>query len=241
MELDNLFDSVFTGDFNVTITALYYNDHKQLSPADLILPISAQLSASNQSSLLSVPDQNASVSLTFPKNAERAVVSVLASGNGNEEFWYTLVPSEYSNTFSSAAISGHGPFREVQVLIDGKLAGVGWPNPTIFTGGISPGLWVPIVGIDTYDLPSFEVEISPWLGVLCDGKAHTFELNVVGYDSKTVMGTVNFNWWVSGAVFVWLDDAGNQTTGTVRWTSFHTIGYADSITEHYLLYPTSII
>lgn len=41
-----------------------------------------------------------------------------------------------------------------------------WPFPIVFTGGISPGLWVPIVGIDTYDLPS---SVSPWLGVLCDG------------------------------------------------------------------------
>jgi hypothetical protein len=43
---------------------------------------------------------------------------------------------------------------------------VSWPFPIVFTGGISPGLWVPIVGIDTYDLPS---SVSPWLGVLCDG------------------------------------------------------------------------
>lgn len=85
----------------------------------------------------------------------------------------------------------------------------------MFTGGISPGLWVPIVGIATYDLPSFEIDISPWLGILCDGKSHQFELKVVGYDSETVLGTVGSNWWITGAVFLWMDEKGNQTTGTV--------------------------
>jgi len=215
MSLDNLYDSVFTGAYNVTITALYYNDHQTLSPADLVLPISTQSSAQNTSSVISLPDGNATVSLTLPRNAERAVVSVLASGNGAEEFWFRNVPIEYTNTFNNSNLYGYSPFREVQVLIDGELAGVGWPFPIIFTGGISPGLWVPVVGIHTYDLPSFEVDLSPWLGVLCDGKAHSFALNVVGYDSKTLFGTVGSNWWVSGAVFVWKDHGGNQTTANV--------------------------
>jgi hypothetical protein len=219
MSLDNLYDSVFTGAYNVTITALYYNDHQTLSPADLVLPISTQSSAQNTSSVISLPDGNATVSFTLPRNSERAVVSVLASGNGAEEFWFRNVPSEYTDTFNNTNLYGYSPFREVQVIIDGKLAGVGWPFPIIFTGGISPGLWVPIVGVHTYDLPSFEVDISPWLGILCDGNAHSFGLNVVGYDTKTGFGTVGSNWWVSGAIFVWKDHGGNQTTGSVSTTN----------------------
>lgn len=215
MELDNIYDSVFTGAYNVTITALYYNDHQNLSPADTILPISTQSSSQNKSSVISLPDGNATVSFTFPRNVERAVVSILASGNGAEEFWYTNVPTQYMDTFNNSAIYGYSPFREVQLLIDGELAGVSWPFPIVFTGGISPGLWVPIVGIDTYDLPSFEIDVSPFLGLLCDGQSHVFELKVVGYDSETVLGTVGSNWWISGAIFLWLDSKGNQTTGTV--------------------------
>lgn len=220
MELDNIYNSVFTGNYNVTITALYYSDDQALSPADLVFPISAQSSAQNASSVFSLPDGNATVSFTLPRNTERAVVSILASGNGAEEFWYTNVPTEYDDTFSNTAISGYGPWREVQLLIDGELAGVGWPFPVVFTGGISPGLWVPIVGIDTYDLPSFEIDISPWLGILCNGKAHTFEMKVVGYDYETTLGTVGSNWWITGSIFVWVDSAGNQTTGTVSLSRF---------------------
>jgi hypothetical protein len=219
MSLDSIFDSVFTGNFNVTITALYYNDHVTMTPAALILPISAQLSSKNKSSILSVPDGNASVSLTFPRNVERAIVSILASGNGAEEFWYAKIPAEYENTFRNVSTSGFGPFREVQLFIDGILTGVSWPFPIVFTGGLSPGLWVPIVGIDTYDVPNFEIDISPWLGILCDGKPHTFELKVVGHDQETTLGTVGLNWWVSGSVFLWIDEAGVQTTGTVSYLS----------------------
>ena len=46
------------------------------------------------------------------------------------------------------------------------------------------------MGIDTYDSPSFEIYISPWLGILCDGKNYAFELKVVRYDSETVVGAV---------------------------------------------------
>ncbi|ROV93996.1 hypothetical protein VSDG_06263 [Cytospora chrysosperma] len=213
MQMDNIYDSVFTGNFDVTITALFYNDEGSVTPADAILPLSSQSSASNKTSVFSLPDENATVSLSFPRNVERAVISVFASGNGKEEFWYTDVPGQFASTFNNTFANGYGPWREVQVLIDGQLAGVSWPFPVVFTGGISPGLWVPIVGIDTYDLGSVDVDISPWLGLLCDGNEHVFELKVVGYDSSTMLGTIASNWWVSGEIFLWLDEGGNQTTG----------------------------
>lgn len=228
MQLDNIYNSVFTGNFNVTITALYYDDaasyqsqgvNGTINPPDAILPISSQSSAQNETSVFSLPDDNATVSLTFPRNVERAVVTVLASGNGNEEFWYTDVPAPYLATFgaNTTFANGYGPWREVQVLIDGQLAGVAWPEPVVFTGGISTGLWVPIVGMDALDLPAVDVDVSPWLGTLCDGAPHAFELRVVGYDAAAPagLGSVAENWYVSGQVFLWLDEGGNQTTGTV--------------------------
>lgn len=226
MQLDNIYNSIFTGNFNVTITALYYNDAGAVDPADVILPISSQSSAENKTSVFIYPDDgNASVALTFPPNVERAVVSVFASGNGNEEFWYTSVPEQYALTFPESPIRGYSPWREVQVLIDGQLAGVIWPFPVVFTGGISTGLWVPIVGVDAYDLGSVDVDISPWLGLLCDGAEHAFELSVVGYSPETTLGTVASNWPVSAGVFLWLDEGGTQTTGGV---SVHLLPAADA-------------
>lgn len=50
----------------------------------------------------------------------------------------------------------------------------------IFTGGIVPGLWRPIVGIDAFDLREDEVDITPFLPMLSDGKNHTFQIVVSG-------------------------------------------------------------
>lgn len=218
--LDNVYSEVYTGAFNITLEALYYDDrYSNLDPADQVFPISALASSQNISSVLSLPDANATVSIQFPRNVKAATVSILASGNGAEEFWYTNVPSEYVNTFpeNPGWLYGYSPFREIQLLIDGNLAGVSWPFPLLFTGGVDPGLWRPIVSIGAYDLPTSEIDVTPWLPLLCDGQPHTFVLQVVGFDSQTEgnIGVIGENWYVTGAVFIWLDEHSKQTTGTV--------------------------
>ncbi|KAI3393296.1 hypothetical protein diail_4478 [Diaporthe ilicicola] len=217
-DLGNIVDGdLYTGIYNLTLEALYFNDDyaKELHPADEIYPISNLSSATNSSSVFSLPDDSGAVTLTLPRNIKAAVVSLLASGNSAEEFWYTNVPSEYVDTFPSndGWLYGYSPFREVQLLIDGRLAGVSWPFPILFTGGVDPGMWRPVVGIDTYDLPSFEIDVTPFLSLLCDGAEHTFKIQVVGFDNSSPdgIGTVGQNWWVTGTVFVWLDQSVNQT------------------------------
>ncbi|KAI1189295.1 peptide N-acetyl-beta-D-glucosaminyl asparaginase amidase A-domain-containing protein [Nemania serpens] len=217
-ELNNVIDGDrYTGLFNATLEALYFHDVYEggLHPAEHIYAISTQSSASNTTSLFSLPEDSGAVNLTLPRNAKTAVVSIMASGNAAEEFWFTNVPTEYINTFpgNEGWLYGYSPFREVQLLIDGRLAGVSWPFPILFTGGVDPGAWRPIVGIDAYELPSFEIDVTPWLGLLTDGKPHNYALRVVGYDtsSEDGIGPVGENWWVSGSVFVWVDEAGKQT------------------------------
>ncbi|KAJ4415930.1 hypothetical protein N0V82_007051 [Gnomoniopsis sp. IMI 355080] len=217
LDLGNVVDGVlYTGSYNVTLEALYFDDTytQGFHPAELIYPISNLSASENKSSVFSLPDDSGSVSLSLPRNIETAVVSLLASGNSEEEFWYTNVPTEYLDTFGSdSLLYGYSPFREVQLLIDDQLAGVSWPFPILFTGGVDPGLWRPIVGIDAFDLPSFEIDVTPWLSLLCDGEEHTFKFQVVGFDSSAAdgVGTVGQNWYVTGSLFVWLDDTVNQT------------------------------
>ncbi|ROW07312.1 hypothetical protein VMCG_03761 [Cytospora schulzeri] len=217
-DLGNVVDGdLYTGTYNITLEALYYDDEysKGFHPAELIYPISNLTSAENQTSVFSLPNDDGSVSVTLPRNIKTAIVSLMASGNSAEEFWYTNVPSEYVETFPSNEgwLYGYSPFREVQLLIDGQIAGVSWPFPILFTGGVDPGLWRPVVGIDTYDLPSFEIDVTPWLSLLCDGQEHTFKIQVVGFDvsSEGNLGVVGQNWWVTGTIFVWLDETVNHT------------------------------
>ncbi|KAI0485827.1 peptide N-acetyl-beta-D-glucosaminyl asparaginase amidase A-domain-containing protein [Xylaria cf. heliscus] len=220
-ELNNIIDGDrYTGLFNATLEALYFDDVYEskggLHPAEHIYAISTRSSSSNTTSLFSLPEDSGTVNLTLPRNSVTAVVSIMASGNAAEEFWFTNVPTEYINTFpgNEGWLYGYSPFREVQLLIDGQLAGVSWPFPILFTGGVDPGAWRPIVGIDAYELPSFEIDVTPWLGQLTDGEPHDFTLRVVGYDTsaKDGIGPVGENWWVSGSVFVWVDSASEQTT-----------------------------
>lgn len=158
-DLGNIVNSEYTGPYNTTLTATFFTIPDSRPTADTILPISAELSAENMGSAFSIPGQTASVSYTLPQNIERAVISLAACGQATEEFWYTNTLNSDVYTFESTAgtLYGFSPFREVQLLIDGQLAGVSWPFPIIFTGGIVPGFWRPIVGIDAFDLRQHEI------------------------------------------------------------------------------------
>ena len=164
------------------LTATFFSDADAPVAADVILPISGGNGSAGVASVFSVPPQDASVSLDLPRNVKNAVVSVSANGQIDEEFWYSNALTSLTETFeaSGVALLGYGPFREVQLYIDGSLAGVVWPFPVIFTGGIVPGFWRPIVGIDAFDLREDEINVTPWLGLLCDGASHTFEVRIAG-------------------------------------------------------------
>jgi len=220
-DLGNLIDSTYTGFFNTTLTATFFNSQETVEPASLIIPISARRGAESAASMFTLPSDNATNTIDFPRNVNRAVFAVSACGQATEEFWWGNVLQSDINTFLpyDGTLYGYSPFREVQILIDGQLAGVQWPFPVIFTGGVVPGLWRPIVGIDAFDLREHEIDITPWLPLLCDGAQHTFEIRVVGINddgksSGVLTETVGSSWYVTGKIFVWLDsDSTSITTG----------------------------
>lgn len=213
-DLGNLISDVYTGTFNTTLTATFFTTPFVRETADEILPISAKQSFKNQGSAFTIPSQTAAVTYRFPQNVKKAVISLSACGQGEEEFWYSNALSSETDTFRSTTgpLSGGSPFREVQILIDGKLAGVSWPFPVIFTGGIAPGFWRPIVGIDAFDLREHEIDITPWIGLLGDGNPHTFEIKVVGLDDDgaghaSLSKSVGSSWIVSGKIFLFIGKA----------------------------------
>ncbi|KAF4625881.1 hypothetical protein G7Y89_g12283 [Cudoniella acicularis] len=188
-DLGNLVNDIYTGSFNTTLTVTFFTSEETVEPASLIIPISARKGSTNSPSIFTLPSDNATNTISFPRNANRAVFSVSACGQATEEFWWSNSLQSDINAFIpvDGVLYGYSPFREVQVLIDGQLAGVQWPFPVIFTGGVVPGLWRPIVGIDAFDLREHEIDITPWLPVLCDGRQHSFEIRVAGIvdDGKT--------------------------------------------------------
>src|SRR3989442_7116345 len=74
---------------------------------------------------------------------------------------------------------GGGAVREFQVTVDGTLAGVVWPFPYIFTGGVNPFLWRPIAAVGAYNEEPYQVDLTPFIGMLVDGNPHTIAFAVV--------------------------------------------------------------
>lgn len=219
-DLGNLVDDTYTGAWNTTLTATFFTSENLLDPADVILPVSARRSPANAPSHFTVPESRAVSALTIPQNARKAVFSISACGQADEEFWWSNVLTSDADVFGvDNKLFGHSPFREVQLIIDGQLAGVAWPFPVIFTGGVVPGFWRPVVGIDAFDLLEDEIDITPFLPMLTDGVEHTFEIRVVcieddGNGHGVLKPSIESSWIVTGKLFVWLDTNTGVITGS---------------------------
>lgn len=220
-DLGNTIDDTYTAPFDATLTANFFNADETIDPADMILPVSLGKGSSGMPSAFQYPDPNKTVasSLKLPRNIRKAVFTISATGQIDEEFWFGNVLQSDVKTFGKGVVLGHSPFREVQLYIDGMLAGVVYPFPIIFTGGVVPGLWRPIVGIDAFDLREDEIDITPWLPLLCDGKSHSFDMRVAGIaddgNGHGHLSTDIGNYWVlTGKLFIWQDEKGAITTGS---------------------------
>ncbi|XP_039124383.1 peptide-N4-(N-acetyl-beta-glucosaminyl)asparagine amidase A [Dioscorea cayenensis subsp. rotundata] len=213
--LGNLVDSTYTGVYHVNISLHFYydgSDHSSAtpgfnSPADLILPISRSLPLNDG---LWLPIQNStdaqSKQVRIPTNTYRAVLEVFVSFHSNDEFWYTNPPNDYITENNITGMPGNGAFREVVVFLDDSVIGAVWPFPVIYTGGINPLLWRPITGIGSFDLPSYDIEVTPFLGKILDGKLHEFGFRVT--DALDV-------WFVDANLHLWLDGKNDHVHGEV--------------------------
>lgn len=126
-DLPNIVNVNYTGILNTTLTATFFKSAAGAGgqpPADLIIPITQRLGTTRQQpSEFTVPEQLAASTVSFPRNANRAVFSVDVKGQGDEEFWWSNVPQSAVHTFDATAGSfpGYSPWREVQVKVDDRL------------------------------------------------------------------------------------------------------------------------
>lgn len=126
------------------------------------------------------------------------------SGGGCEEFWYLAAPTDSGYDCES----GSGPYREVQVLIDGQLAGVAAPYPHVYTGGWSnPFLWYTLPAPRTFDLRPITYDLTPYLGALNDGDSHEIRVHVAGVDPDSK------GWSTPVALRGWQDEGSRVVKG----------------------------
>lgn len=223
-QLDNLITGELDGIFSTTVHATYHASSDQNPPAkqaDLIIPLSSLLN--NTGNQAYVPPAF-NINVTLPRNAVALYTELMASGSADDEFWYGNTPNEFMPNFPPNSTNGQGPFREIRLLIDGRVAGVVFPYPVIFTGGIAPSLWSPISAYGAHDLPSYFLDVTPFVPLLTDGCSHQFTIDVVSAESDHAIPN---NWFVSGTLQVVTDRSSIPTTGEMK--VYDVLPYAKSL------------
>ncbi|KAK4439120.1 Peptide-N4-(N-acetyl-beta-glucosaminyl)asparagine amidase A [Sesamum alatum] len=224
--LGNLVDSTYTGVYHVNVSIHFYPAEESYghsaveygeldngygygfgSVADLILPISRNLPL-NDGLWFEIENSTdvESKELLIPQNVYRAVLEVYVSFHENDEFWFGNYPNEYIYANNLTGVPGNGPFREVVVSLDGLVVGAVWPFTVIYTGGVNPLLWRPITAIGSFDLPSYDIEITPLLGKILDGKSHMLAFSVTN--------ALNV-WYIDANLHLWLDKGSEITQGNL--------------------------
>jgi hypothetical protein len=167
-------------------------------PADLVLGL-----PNNGSSLLNNSTPELTETFTLPTNVESAYIDIVAQSQNEEEQWFFCLPS---NVAGDVGVCGNTAFRQVDVSIDGQPAGVAPVYPWIYTGGIDPGLWIPIPGVQTLSLPAYRVDLTPFAGVLSNGQQHTVGVTV--FNAFEYFTTV-------ASLLVYEDHGSKNVTGAV--------------------------
>lgn len=210
-DLGNLVNSTFTSALWGTAEISFYplergdddehDDHQARTP-DVVLPLSAGPTGGTVA--LFSPSDALAATFHLPSNVERAFLDVILQHQGaNDEFWYSCVPSDLANALESCNGTA---FREGQVSIDGQPAGVVPIYPWIFTGGIDPYLWRPIPAVQALNFVPYRVELTPFAGVLSDGRPHRLAINVTN-NSRYFSTTAT--------LLLFLDRGSSHVTGEV--------------------------
>ena len=204
VQLDNLVNSTFTGILSGAAELRFYPVARQTDPprtADVVLPMSNGPSGGTVG--LATTASTLARTFTLPTNIERAVLDVYAQSQAGDEFWYTCVPDEMTGPLQSCGATG---FREAEITVDGRPAGVAPIYPWIFTGGIDPNLWKPIPGVQTLSFTPYRVDLTPFAGVLSDGRPHQVAVGV--FNAHNFFAT-------TASLLLFLDHRAARVTGEV--------------------------
>ena len=168
--------------------------------ADVVLPVTQ---AGNDSVTLNNATPEYTETFSLPTNVESAYLDVIAQSQNEEEQWFLCLPSDVA---SDVGECGNTDFRQVNVSIDGAPAGVAPVFPWIYTGGVDPGLWIPIPGVQTLNLLPYRVDLTPFAGVLSNGQPHTVGVTV--YNAFEYFSTV-------ATLLLYEDHGSKKVTGEV--------------------------
>src|SRR5579862_5304546 len=197
----------YTGVFTVSADLEFYPaDQPYSNPIpDEVLPL-VQSNGSggvNLPAFLFTPTDQFSTTFTLPTNIERVYLDVVSQSQQTDEQWYACFPNDVSAL--GAYGCGNTDFRETEVTVDGKLAGIAPVSPWVFTGFL-PDQWVPMPGAQTLDFVPYRVNLTPFAAMLNDGNPHTVSLSVFDDDSY---------FSVTASLLLFLDHGSSKVSGAV--------------------------
>ncbi|KAH9167303.1 peptide N-acetyl-beta-D-glucosaminyl asparaginase amidase A-domain-containing protein [Lactarius sanguifluus] len=196
----------------VTLEVTIFSGSSRFPPAqraDLIVPLTTL--ANDTGDEASVPP-GFSVEVTLPQNAVTAFAELQVSASDSDTFWYYNVPNQFLSYFPTGTVGKNGPFREVRVLVDGQVAGVAFPYAFLSTGSAVPPAWRPIASYGALDMPTYHLDLTPFIPILTNGQPHNITLDVSSVESDH---QINQNWYLSGLLQVNLDSSTLPTTGNI--------------------------
>lgn len=171
---------------------------------DVVLP----MEQSNGSGGLNLPafllaeGDQFTTTFTLPRNIERAYLDVVSQSQQTDEQWYACFPNNL-NSINLLYGCGNTDFRETEITIDGKAAGIAPISPWVFTGFL-PDQWVPTPAAQTLEFVPYRVNLTPFAALLSDGNEHTLSLTV--FDQ-------NYYFSEAASLLLYLDKGSKQVTG----------------------------
>lgn len=208
LSLYNVYGEDGGTDYNGSITGsaeleFYPANFRNPAPAvpDAVVPLNP---AGATTALQTTTDRLTGTFNDLPRNIEGAYLQLFSQSQASDEFWYTCSPSSVAAQLDNNC--GNTAFRETEVYVDGKAAGIAPVYPWIYTGGIDPYLWEPITGVQTLNFKPYLVDLTPFAGVLSNGQQHTVAIGVYNADAE-------FD--VTGTLLIYLDHGSKQVTGEV--------------------------
>ncbi|MBB5344796.1 peptide-N4-asparagine amidase [Tunturibacter empetritectus] len=200
--IGNIVNSTYTGIIYAS-AALEFYPASWRAPAPVTPDVVVPISSGNGPVTLNTTTDQATATLNLPRNVEKVYLDVISQSQIGDEFWYLCVPSAVAGELLTC---GNTAFRETEVSIDGKPAGVAPVYPWIYTGGLDPYLWEPITGVQTLDFKPYRVDLTPFAGLLADGTQHTVAISVYNANGY-FLSTAN--------MLVYTDHGSKEVTGGV--------------------------